>query len=363
MLSTLQMIPDRVLSPTVYYSTSPDELGSCIGHTFSLSDVNYMVLLESGMNLSKFEGFNVSLREYLVKESFLKIKKIIGSLTDEESPFVRNIAKFIIRSILAELIELFASGKCMELTDANLLDHSNILLKGSSVKFFGVKIVKYEEEKARNNVLRIGELIEECFPEGLIPSDLEDVLGFLLEDPLANLEEAKDSSALLSARERRELLVYLHTEYMTNVKPRLLDVTEFFTGCPYLFTWMDTVKKNIYLEKSANLETKRVSLIVKEVEKVSVGSTDTGKIGAKGEFQFSFMRNSNVHIPEKALKVNRDFPHNFCCNMLSCLLIGSFSGRLQIISSDVVGLHSYSLLPQVLGLHSEAHVTVPEAKE
>lgn len=84
-----------------------------------------------------------------------------------------------------------------------------------------MEVVHYEEEQARKNIVLVVALIRECFPPGLIPCDLEDTLDLLLEDPLHNLQTAKDDSSLLLPKERRELLVHLHTEYMTNVKPKL----------------------------------------------------------------------------------------------------------------------------------------------
>lgn len=213
--------------------------------------------------------------------------------------------KRIIRSILGEFINLFASNKCIAQPETELLDLFNILLKGSSVKFYGVETVKYEESQARLNILQIIELIRQMFPEEQVPSDLKDLLAFLLEDPLNNLEVAKNSCDLCSARERRELLVQLHTEYMTHVRHQLSsNLNTFFANCPYLETWMDTVRSNTYLQKSVNLESKRAGLIVKEVEKGKAGRLKKEMVLAKGEFQFAFMRNSNVHIPEKAQKVN-----------------------------------------------------------
>ncbi|XP_037413483.1 uncharacterized protein LOC119276512 [Triticum dicoccoides] len=244
--------------PIQYCSLSP-ELGSCIApHSLYLNDENYTILIENGHDLSAFEGYNVSLEEFLAEQPLLKIKHIVGSKTGEECLFVRNIAKYIIKSILAYLVKLFSRDKCIKM---KIIGRKHIFLKGSKVKFYGVEFVQFEENQAEDNVVCVVGLISGCFPEDLIPSDLSEMLDLLLSDPLHNLEAGKGDCSLLSAKERRELLVLLHTEYMTNVKPMLCgkdgddpngNLEEFFAGCPYIETWVDTMTKNTYLTEVAS---------------------------------------------------------------------------------------------------------------
>lgn len=77
------------------------------------------------------------------------------------------------------------------------------------------------------------------FPFVLKPCDLEDMFDLLLEDPLQNLQAVEDDYSLKLAKARRELLVLLHTQYITNVKPKLCgegdgqqNCNDFFKGCP-----------------------------------------------------------------------------------------------------------------------------------
>lgn len=316
--------------PIRYSSLSP-QVGSCIvAHSLCLNGENYMILLENGQDLSEFEGYNINLQEFLEEQSFLKRKHIVGSKTGE-CMFVRNIGKSIIRSIFAYFIKLFSCHKCIKM---NIGGHTKILLKGSKVKFYGVEFVEYDENLAIENVVLAVELVRGCFPLGSIPCDLEDMLDLLLEDPLQNLQAAEDDCSLKSAKERRELLVLLHTEYMTNVKPKLCgegdgqqNCNDFFKGCPYLYSWVDTMFRNTYLTAVANYnsllgdkklekrkeeerEKKKEEEREKEDENLEneeddVRRIDDGKLGEKGELQLCVMRNCDVHIPENAVKVNQ----------------------------------------------------------
>lgn len=64
--------------PIQYCSLSP-ELGSCIApHSLYLNGENYTILMENGHDLSAFEGYNVSLEEFLAEQPLLKIKHIVG---------------------------------------------------------------------------------------------------------------------------------------------------------------------------------------------------------------------------------------------------------------------------------------------
>ncbi|TVU08850.1 hypothetical protein EJB05_42266 [Eragrostis curvula] len=303
-ISQSQMTTELSLCPTMCYSLSPG-LGPCSLHSLCLNGQEFLIVLENGLDLSVFEGFNLSLLEFLDEEPFLKKKKIVGSKDDEEYNFVRNIGKMIIRSILAHLLELFSSNKCVELA-AKTLVSTKILLKGSSVKFFGVELVEYEKGQANDNIHHVVKLIKSCFPANLIPCDLMDVFDRLLEDledPLESLKLAKDDPSLLLAKERRELMIHLHTEYMTNVKPKLLigdnakvNCNSFFENCPYLHSWINTMGKNKYLGAVANYNSDFVTM------RVQKRTVEEGNEAQMGEFQFAIMRNCDVHIPENVLK-------------------------------------------------------------
>uniref|UniRef100_A0A0D3EJK7 Brix domain-containing protein n=1 Tax=Oryza barthii TaxID=65489 RepID=A0A0D3EJK7_9ORYZ len=252
---------------------------------------------QNGLDLSHFEGFCLTLEEFLERNSFLKIKHIVGSRNDEECNFVRNIAKAIIRSMLSHLVNLFSLGKCLRM-GTDLLSRRKILLKGSDVKFFQLEVIAYEEDEAINNVLQVVELVKSCFVGEMIPADLQGDLHDLEENPLKRLESVIDSSSLMSAKEKKGLLVNLRTEYKTNISPAISedDRDSLFKHIPYLDCWMNRTEDNEYLKLVANLDSKKVALKVNKV------GTDKRKPSKNGILQFDFMRNSDVHIPEKALK-------------------------------------------------------------
>uniref|UniRef100_A0A0E0MRB8 Brix domain-containing protein n=1 Tax=Oryza rufipogon TaxID=4529 RepID=A0A0E0MRB8_ORYRU len=252
---------------------------------------------QNGLDLSHFEGFCLTLEEFLERNSFLKIKHIVGSRNDEECNFVRNIAKAIIRSMLSHLVNLFSLGKCLRM-GTDLLSRRKILLKVSDVKFFQLEVIAYEEDEAINNVLQVVELVKSCFVGEMIPADLQGDLHDLEENPLKRLESVIDSSSLMSAKEKKGLLVNLHTEYKTNISPAISedDRDSLFKHIPYLDCWMNRTEDNEYLKLVANLDSKKVALKVNKV------GTDKRKPSKNGILQFDFMRNSDVHIPEKALK-------------------------------------------------------------
>ncbi|KAB8079958.1 hypothetical protein EE612_000280 [Oryza sativa] len=76
------------LSPDIYYCVPNDKLGCCTLHSVALNNQNYLFFLENGLDLSHFEGFCLTLEEFLERNSFLKIKHIVGSRNDEECNFV-----------------------------------------------------------------------------------------------------------------------------------------------------------------------------------------------------------------------------------------------------------------------------------
>lgn len=277
---------------------------------------------------------------------------------------MRGVSLQGIRSLLGYFVDLFSCHKCIKMSR---LKFSQILLRESSVQLYGVEIIDYEEEQAKQNVVLVVELIRKCFSPGLIPCDLEHALHLLLDDPLHNLRAAKDDSSLLLPKERRELLVHLHTEYMTNVNPNLCagddgqeQLQFFFCECPYLDTWVDIMGRNKYLTDVANyngllgtlkrkkreVEEKKKRLKEenneKEGEERKKGAKENkekeeedgrdekeeedgreekekkeedGNEGEKGELQFHVMRNCDVNIPESAVKVKiislRSFYYSF----------------------------------------------------
>lgn len=242
------------LSPDIYYCVPNDKLGCCTLHSVALNNQNYLFFLENGLDLSHFEGFCLTLEEFLERNSFLKIKHIVGSRNDEECNFVRNIAKAIIRSMLSHLVNLFSLGKCLRM-GTDLLSRRKILLKVSDVKFFQLEVIAYEEDEAINNVLQVVELVKSCFVGEMIPADLQGDLHDLEENPLKRLESVIDSSSLMSAKEKKGLLVNLHTEYKTNISPAISedDRDSLFKHIPYLDCWMKT-EDNEYLKLVANLD-------------------------------------------------------------------------------------------------------------
>nr|CDM86346.1 unnamed protein product [Triticum aestivum] len=106
---------------------------------------------------------------------------------------------------------------------------------------------------------------------------------------------------------------------MTNVKPMLCgkdgddpngNLEEFFAGCSYIETWVDTMTKNTYLTEVASYNSVLGVLKLEKrkeenKEKLENEEDDNKKLIQKGERQFHVLRNCDVHIPEKAAKVNQ----------------------------------------------------------
>lgn len=112
----LQIKTKLSMCPISYYSLSP-ELGSYTSvHSFWLNGEKFLILLESGQNLSRFEGYGINLQEFLEEHSFLKRKHIVGSKSDESCTFARNIGKSIIRSLFGYFIDLFSCHKCIKMS-------------------------------------------------------------------------------------------------------------------------------------------------------------------------------------------------------------------------------------------------------
>lgn len=86
----LQIKAEFSMCPISYYSLSP-ELGSHTAvHSFWLDGKKLLILLESGEDLLRFEGYGINLQEFLEDQPFSKMKHIVGSKRNERCIFARN---------------------------------------------------------------------------------------------------------------------------------------------------------------------------------------------------------------------------------------------------------------------------------
>jgi hypothetical protein len=334
--SHMQTPTTLTLCPVTIYSNSNGHAGFCLSHNVDFNGITYSVFLENGSyvsSLEKLEGFNTSLAEIVVKKPLLKMKHIIGSVTNKEYCFARQRCKSILQSLFAEFAMLLESGKCISGT----IKMHNVLVSGTKVKLYGLDVTDYNEDVAKKSVSGLVNMVRSCFPDDGIPIDLEELLEDLVKDPLNVIQTAKNDCSLLKAANRRTLLINIYSEYITNVEakssgfdqindePNQINEFTFFNGCPYAEDWKLIMKDNEYMmqvcnvEESSNEDTysgneQANASVVKRMRKKEKMSKNTGRFrrmtkkkkleANKGKLQFSSMRNFAMRMPAMARKVN-----------------------------------------------------------
>jgi hypothetical protein len=321
------------LCEVTLYGISNGQTGSCLFHHVDFNGTIYSIALRNGTYLStleKLQGFNTSLAEIVVIEPSLKMKHIIGSATNKTYCFVRERFKSILQSLFAEVATLLESGKCISET-SHLFMH-NILVRGTSVRLYGLDLTDYSYDLAKLTVEQLVVVVRKCFPIDTIPVDLHELLEELEENPLDGIRIAEDDCSLLKAEERRKMLIDFNSEYMTNVEEgpadsdRINEIT-FFEDCPYAADWDHIMKDNEYMVQVGNMDKSNqkneadednndknaVKLRMEKKHKLAKNTASIKKFADKkklqlqlnrGSQQFSSKRNFLMHMPEKAKKVN-----------------------------------------------------------
>uniref|UniRef100_A0ACD5VCW5 Uncharacterized protein n=1 Tax=Avena sativa TaxID=4498 RepID=A0ACD5VCW5_AVESA len=318
--------------PVIAY-LSNRQMGCCLSHSVDFSGKTYSIFLENGPYVSSvenLEGFNRSLAEIVVKEPLLKIKNIIGSVTNKTCCFARQRCKLILKSLFAQFAMLFESRKCI----SGSISMHNVLVRGSEVKLYGLDVTDYDEELAKANVGLLVKMVRNCFPDHEIPIDLSELLDDLEKDPLNEIRTAKDDCSLLKAEKRRSLLINIYSEYITNVEAKSsgsdqisgeskkIDEYSFFDGCPDAGDWELIMKDNEYMvqvcdveESSENGEEtdagnqklndsvkKRMKKKQRMRKSIKRMMKKRKQEPNKGKLQFSAKRNFEVRMPEMASK-------------------------------------------------------------
>lgn len=319
------------LCEVTLYGISNGQTGSCLFHHVDFNGTIYSIALRNGTYLStleKLQGFNTSLAEIVVIEPSLKMKHIIGSATNKTYCFVRERFKSILQSLFAEVATLLESGKCISET-SHLFMH-NILVRGTSVRLYGLDLTDYSDDLAKLTVEQLVDVVRKCFPIDTIPIDLHELLEELEENPLDGIRIAEDDCSLLKAEERRKMLIDFNSEYMTNVEEgpadsdRINEIT-FFEDCPYAADWDHIMKDNEYMVQVGNMDKSNqkneadednndknaVKLRMEKKQKLAKNTASIKKFADKkklqlqlnrGSQQFSSKRNFLMHMPEKAKK-------------------------------------------------------------
>ncbi|XP_051222295.1 uncharacterized protein [Lolium perenne] len=348
-LTQNQIPTELILSPVIMYSIPNGPMGSCLPHCADFSGETYSILLEDGpyiSSLEKLDGFNTSLAEIVMKEPLLKMKHIIGSITDKTHCFARQRCKSILQSLFAELAMLFESGKCIS-CPADIGMH-HVLVRANKVKLYGLPVTDYVEELAEENVISLVGMVKSCFPQGEIPTDLYELLADLEKDPLNEIRTAKEDCSLLKAEVRRRLLININSEYMTNVPTKCnddshgkIDEFSFFDGCPDAKDWDLIMKDNEYMVQICNVDKSSENVNASVVERMKK-KRKTGKNTVssrkmikkkkvesnKGKLQFSSYVNFEMRMPEKARK---DGILPFRLGMADYILTAYFPGFLRFV--------------------------------
>uniref|UniRef100_A0ACD5VLV6 Uncharacterized protein n=1 Tax=Avena sativa TaxID=4498 RepID=A0ACD5VLV6_AVESA len=329
----LNFCPKLNYCPVTLYSSN-GQTGCCVSHGVDFSGETYAIMLENSpccvSSVENLEGFNRSLAEIVVKEPLLKIKHIIGSVTNKTCCFARQRCKSILQSLFAEFAMLFESGKCI----SGDISMHNVLVRASAVKLYGLDVTDYKEELAKANVGLLVKMVRNCFPDHEIPMDLSELLDDLEKDPLNEIRTAKDDCSLLKAEKRSSLLINIYSEYITSVEAKSsgsdqtndeskkIDEYTFFDGCPDAGDWELIMKDNEYMVQICDVEVssdddaapgadnqKLNDSVKKRMKKKQRMSKSIKRMAKKrkqepneGKLQFSAIRDFEVRMPEMASK-------------------------------------------------------------